>query len=134
MDYIYFYLCGTIVYVLVWLVLFLKRPDLRKEMLVMSVLFGIGALVTAKLYLADWWRPATVTGTAVGIEDFLFGFSAAGIAAVCYEELFRKRLRRDRRLQMGLGGSSSSRRLPFFSSSLHTPLSFPSLTLFSFHI
>ena len=34
----------------------------------------------------------TITGTRVGIEDFLMGFSGGGILASIYEEVFRKRL------------------------------------------
>lgn len=104
MDYTYAYLLGTLPYLLIWLVLFLRRGDCRKEMLLISILFGLAAVITAPLHLATWWRPLTISGTDIGIEDFLFGFATSGIAAVAYEELFRKRLRRSAKRTIAQGG------------------------------
>jgi len=58
---------------------------------------GIGVAVLAPFlelfwYTIDWWQPATITNTKVGIEDLLLGFTNGGIAAVLYETVFRKRL------------------------------------------
>ena len=92
-NYQYTYLIGNFLGLIVWVFLFLKRKDTRKEMLVISILFGIAGLLTQPIYLLDWWRPLTITGTAVGIEDFLFGFVIGGVAAVVYEYLFRKRIK-----------------------------------------
>jgi len=61
-------------------------------MLFLSILFGVGGLAAERIYTSDWWRPLTITHTTVGIEDFLFGFWVAGIAAVIYEEIFKKRI------------------------------------------
>lgn len=89
----YAYLTGTIISLIVWVVLYLHRKDLRREMITMSVLFAILGLFPEYLWWTkDWWRPQTVTGTVIGIEDFLLGFSNGGIAAVLYEELFKKRI------------------------------------------
>ena len=44
------------------------------------------------VYTIDWWRPATITGTRMGIEDFLFGFWVGGISSVIYEEIFKKKV------------------------------------------
>lgn len=69
-------------------------------MIFMSLGIGIGSLVTAHLWWTiDWWQPETITGTRIGIEDFLLGFSNGGIAAVLYEAFFRKRFARKRKLQ-----------------------------------
>jgi len=54
-------------------------------MLKISCLFGIGGLISEFVYINDWWNPITMFGTAVGIEDFLFGFFFSGSIAVCYE-------------------------------------------------
>lgn len=93
MSYQYTYLILDLCFFMVWLFLFLWRKDTRKEMLVMSCLFGAVGVVTALVYTKDWWAPLTITGTTVGIEDFLFGAMIGGISAVIYEDLFKKRLR-----------------------------------------
>ena len=38
----------------------------------------------------DWWRPTTFTGTVVGIEDFVMGFTTGGIMSVIYDLIFNK--------------------------------------------
>lgn len=42
-------------------------------------------------WTVDWWHPETITGTRVGIEDFIVGFAGGGIASVIYEDFYRKR-------------------------------------------
>lgn len=90
--YLYSYLIANIVMLLIWLVLFLFRRDVRREMLFLSFVVGICGLLTEPLYTVDWWRPLTITNTRVGIEDFLFGFWIGGISAVIYEEVFKKKI------------------------------------------
>ena len=76
-----------------WILFFLKRKDLRNEMIFSSVIIAVLSIVTAYLWwTVDWWRPETITRTIVGIEDILLGFTTGGITAVAYEELFRRRL------------------------------------------
>jgi hypothetical protein len=89
----YTYFIGATVSLIVWIILFFHRKDLRKEMITMSILFAIIGLFSEYLWWTkDWWRPQTITGTIIGIEDFLLGFTNGGIAAVLYEELFKKRI------------------------------------------
>jgi len=84
---------------LVWLILFLLRKDIRKEMLVISVIFGILGPISNILFIQDWWSPLTFDGTKVGILDSIFvGFMIGGVTAVLYEEIFRRVQRRDKRL------------------------------------
>lgn len=95
----YAYLVATVPLLLVWTAFFLLRKDVRKEMLVMSFGIGVLSVVTAHYWwTVDWWHPPTITGTRVGVEDFLAGFGSGGIMAVAYEVLFRKRHYRMRRL------------------------------------
>lgn len=69
----------------------------------MGTIAAIGSFATAYFWTIDWWRPQTITGTRIGIEDFILGISNGGIAAVVYEEVFRKRLyRRDKRHDKGI--------------------------------
>ena len=78
---------------LVWLGLFLWRKDIRKEILIISLIFGILGPFGQVIYLEDWWSPLTVFGTKVSIEDFLFAFLVGGIASVIYEDIFKKRVK-----------------------------------------
>jgi len=88
--YEYSYLYATLSLGVFWLFFFLVRDDLRATMLILSVLFGIGGVLSEFVYINDWWNPVTMFGTAVGLEDFLFGFFFSGSVAVCYEILFNK--------------------------------------------
>jgi zinc transporter ZupT len=89
----YVYLVSLIPFCIVWLVLFLIRKDLRREMLIMSSLIGILSPVTSYYWwTVDWWRPLTLLGTRVGFEDVIMGFAAGGIMAVVYEVVFKKGL------------------------------------------
>jgi len=93
MDYRYSYLLGDAALLVVWLVLFFWRRDVRKEMSVISCVFGFAGIISQFIYVNDWWHPQYITNTPVGIEDFIFGFATAGIASVIYEEVFKKRIR-----------------------------------------
>jgi len=85
------YLLATIPLCLVWLLLYLRRKDLRKEIILASIFIGILSVSTSYLWWTiDWWRPLTITGTKVGVEDFLSGFASGGIMSVIYEYIFNK--------------------------------------------
>jgi hypothetical protein len=89
----YAYLAGSIVLFAIWLVFFLLRRDLHKEMLTMSVLIGVLSVLTGYVWwTVDWWKPPTITHTIVGVEDLVMGFAAGGIMAAAYEVLFRRHL------------------------------------------
>lgn len=100
MDYTYTYLVANVVMLIIWAALFWWRRDIRHEMLIMSTYFGAAGIVLEFIYTIDWWHPLTVTGTSVGVEDFLFGFWMGGIAAVIYEIAFARRLRSLRKRSM----------------------------------
>ena len=90
-SYQYAYLFGNLLILFpLWLFLFLHRKDLRKEILIVSLLIGIGGPLSELWYLRDYWQPETFNGWPIGIEDFLFGFFIGGIASSIYEELFGK--------------------------------------------
>ena len=93
------------------------RPDLRREMLVMSLLIGAFSVVTAYYWWTyDWWHPPTITGTRVGIEDFLMGFTSGGIMAVAYEVLFKKKYYKRKAHHHCPGGLTILFMLGFFTS------------------
>ena len=95
LPYKYNYLVGAVLCFVLWLILYWHRRDLRKEMLYMSICVAIvGLFAEFFLWTVDWWHPYTITGTRIGIEDLILGFTNGGVAAVLYEEIFKKRLYR----------------------------------------
>ncbi|OGF28897.1 hypothetical protein A2477_02445 [Candidatus Falkowbacteria bacterium RIFOXYC2_FULL_47_12] len=94
MNYQYSYLIGSLALLVVWFALFAWRKDVRKEMLIISLLFGIGGVASELVYAVDWWHPLFIFNFRVGIEDFICGFASGGVAAVIYEEVFNKKMQR----------------------------------------
>tara|TARA_Y100000034_G_scaffold3490_1_gene4214 strand:+ start:1025 stop:1693 length:669 start_codon:yes stop_codon:yes gene_type:complete len=82
-----------LVFLIIWALLFLWRKDARKEMTIMSIIFGIAGLLVEPTYIKDWWTPLTFTNTLIGFEDFLFGFVVGGIAAIIYSYMFNKKIK-----------------------------------------
>lgn len=86
------YLLALIPFCLIWFFLFTKRKDLRKEIVSLSAFIGILSVITAYYWWTkDWWRPDNITGTIVGFEDFIMGFTTGGIMSAVYEFLFKKK-------------------------------------------
>lgn len=86
------YLIGTLAVGACWASFYFLRPDLRTQMLKVSILFGIGGVLSEFVYVSDWWHPTTITGTLIGVEDFMFGFFFSGAVATGYEVLLKKTL------------------------------------------
>ena len=84
----YTYLAGDLFFLVIWIILFLHRQDLRKKILVMSLLVAPMGPISELFYLRDYWQPQLFNGWVIGVEDLLFGFVIGGIAAVIYEEIF----------------------------------------------
>ncbi|MBU4216920.1 lycopene cyclase domain-containing protein [Candidatus Parcubacteria bacterium] len=82
--YKYTYLIGSLLFFIYWLYLFIKLKEYRQRLLLISLLYAILGVTFGLVYTADWWRPETIFGYRVGVEDFLLGFSNAGIAAIWY--------------------------------------------------
>jgi hypothetical protein len=95
----YTYLLLGLLFLVIWFILFFIRKDTRRELLIISFVFGVGGILVEPIYLKDWWQPLTITGTPVGIEDFLFGFTIGGIASIIYEVIFYKRTKKAKTLQ-----------------------------------
>jgi Lycopene cyclase len=88
----YIYLIALTPFVIVWLLFWFLRKDVRKEMLIMGVLWSFLSIGTEYIWFTrDWWRPLTIMGTRVSVEDLLLGFFVGGISAVLYEVLFHER-------------------------------------------
>jgi len=106
----YAYLAGSLAMLFIWLILYLLRKDTRREMWALGIYSGIASLIASWLWWTkDWWFPPNIMNTRVGIEDFIIGFSCGGIAAVIYEEVFKKDFVR----AVGKSTRSGSRFFPF---------------------
>lgn len=85
------YLIGAGIFGVVWLGFFLVRPDLRREILTLSMLAGIMGPISEHFYLQDYWQPEYWFPASWRVEDFLAGFFLGGISAVGYEVIWRKK-------------------------------------------
>ena len=96
-SYTYVYLVGSLLFVPIWALWYWRSPSSRREMLIMSGIFiCIGVPSEALLYTRDWWHPATVTGTLIGVEDVLYSIGNGGYMAALYAVIVRGQLVVDR--------------------------------------
>ncbi len=99
MDYRFAYLIGILILAVFWIFLFIKRKDLRRQQLIMSLLSAPLAPISQILWFYnDYWRPEyfysiKLFGIPLGFEEILFAFFIGGIGSVVYEILFSKRAR-----------------------------------------
>src|SRR3989338_2570037 len=92
MSYQYAYLLGDLFLLMPWWIfLYFKRKDLRTEILIVSILAGIGGPLSELWFLKDYWRPELFNGWSIGLEDVLFGFFIGGISCSIYEEMFGRK-------------------------------------------
>lgn len=89
MDPKFAYLLYSLVFIAVWLALFAGRADLRQPMLIYSILIAPLGPASEAWYLRDYWKPQTITGTAIGLEDALFSFAIGGITLALYPVVSR---------------------------------------------
>lgn len=87
------YFAASIIALIIWSVLFAVRKDLRREMVLMSLLSTPPALFEI-LYVPSYWQPVTLFDIPIGVEGFFYSFSIGGVAAVSYELFARKRLKK----------------------------------------
>ncbi|MEI7604537.1 MAG: lycopene cyclase domain-containing protein [bacterium] len=86
-PYKYAYLFGSIIVLIVWILIFLKRRDLRSQMITLSCITALLA-PTEILYVGHYWKPEFliyIFNLNFGIEDFIVCFSYGGICGVIYE-------------------------------------------------
>ncbi len=93
MEFRYTYLLMALTFFIVWLILFIWRKNTRKEMIIMSLVFTLAGPLTEVVYTQDWWKPLTLTNTAIGPESLVAGFMIGGIASVIYEDIFKKKIK-----------------------------------------
>lgn len=93
------YLLGTLAFGLVWLLIFIKRKDLRKEQLYMGALVGLAGF-TEPLFYGSYWKPQFVFSLPninIGFESIFLCFFYGGIASTLYEFIFNDVLKKTSR-------------------------------------
>ena len=82
----------SLILLIIWLVIFIFRKGLRKEMLWVSfftMLFGF----TEPLFVPEYWNPPSLFNlaatTGFDIESLIFSFAIGGIGAVLYNAFFK---------------------------------------------
>ena len=83
----YSYLLYGLTFLVPWLAVYVRRRDLRVELVVSSLATAPLGPIFERWYHADYWKPSVLGPFAIGIEDFLFGFGVGGLGAVAYEAL-----------------------------------------------
>ncbi len=91
----YAYLIGILIVFIVWVFLFLKRKNTRKEMWIMGIITAPLPPIMAHIFYQDYWEPNYLLSFfGVSFEEILFGFLIGGIAAVIYEVVFMKKFKK----------------------------------------
>lgn len=92
-DLRYAYFSMNLFFLFFWLILFIWKKNIRKEMLIISIIFAFIGPFSEIIYIQDWWHPLTSTNTGGVFEAFFYGFVVGGIASVIYEDIFKKRIK-----------------------------------------
>ncbi|MEA5364153.1 hypothetical protein VA596_31785 [Amycolatopsis sp., V23-08] len=87
----YVYLMGSGFLCLISFAMVARRRDLVPWTLLYGSIGGLVQVATSFLYVRDYWRPPTVFGTAVSIEDFLFGFGVTAFPFLAYPVFAKKK-------------------------------------------
>lgn len=130
----YAYLVGSLYFLAIWLILFWRWPNRRRYMLIVGAIFmWLGIFTEYFWWTKDWWQPATITGTKIGIEDFIMSFTHASIPILIYKLVFSKRLDRKFILNKRTFASALMKFFPlFFVSFVPTSILFYAFHLTSF--
>lgn len=88
MEIKYSYLGYSLIFLLVWILFYILRPDLRRRMFVFSLVIAPTGPLSEIWFLRDYWRRPTITGSPISIEDAIFAFAIAGIAYGIYKIFF----------------------------------------------
>ena len=93
MNYDSAYLIASALLFLIWLILYVLKPQSRRKMLLVSFLTTPLGL-TEPLFVPSYWLPFTLFDlarrTRFDLESLLFSFAVGGITTVLYESLWGK--------------------------------------------
>lgn len=88
-PYRYAYFFGVMYLAAIWLFLYWRMPQHRRTMLFFGLsLSWIGVVAEHVWFLKEWWHPQTITGTRIGIEDFIASVTHITIPALLYKYVF----------------------------------------------
>jgi len=85
------YIFADLIIFIAWIGFYYLRKDLRKEILIMSILAAPLGLFDL-LFVPGYWKPITLFELPIGIEGIIFSFLIGGLAAVSYIEVSKKKL------------------------------------------
>ena len=75
MDIQYSYLGYSLIFLLVWAIFYILRPDLRRRMLIFSLIIMPLGPLSEFWFLKDYWRRPTITGYPISIGDPIFSIA-----------------------------------------------------------
>lgn len=85
------FLVLSLILLVVWIILFIFKSNLRKEMLLASI-FTMPFGLSEPLFVPEYWNPDTLFNLAktiqFDIESLIFSFVIGGIGTVLYEMFF----------------------------------------------
>tara|TARA_R110002074_G_scaffold298053_1_gene469648 strand:- start:1915 stop:2631 length:717 start_codon:yes stop_codon:yes gene_type:complete len=91
----YVWFIWSLIILALWVVIYLSKKGVRKEMLKMSLItmpFGL----TEPLFVPEYWLPPSLFDlaekTSFDIESLIFSFAIGGIGTVLYNLIFKQRL------------------------------------------
>jgi len=92
----YTYLFGSLIFLFLWLIFYLYRKDLRKDMLFGS-LMAMPLAFAEFIFVPLYWQPNVIFeipffGSYIDFESFIFSFAVGGIASIIYEVFLSKHL------------------------------------------
>lgn len=86
----YLYLLLSLYTLAWWLIMYWKRPDLRRALWRTSIAGALAGPVAEVWYFPDYWQPLTLIGPGkIFIEDFIVGFGIVGMSVGIYDLFFR---------------------------------------------
>lgn len=87
---------GSLLGLLVFIIIYFLRKDLRSRMLIAGVGVAIAGVFSEAIFFQDYWNPPLLLqfGKMGGIEDVFFGFAAGGLGVALYDVVFHKRFRK----------------------------------------
>lgn len=90
----YLYFWGALIGCLLTLLIYIKRKDLRTEIVLSGTFFAIVGVFIEYMFFQDYWQPPLLfrIGKIGGLEDIMFGFAAGGFGSVFYKFCSKKQL------------------------------------------
>jgi len=92
----YAYLSLALLYLMAWLIIYLKSPW-KSGMIKVCAVGGVMGIIAEFWYFRDYWRPPTLFGEGVvGIEDYLIGFALFGVGGYVHSSFTWREINYDK--------------------------------------